>query len=110
MSFHSDVNELAAVLRCVVRALERFDGPAANYTASLAIRLEPLVASFQHAVLQSRSREAAAAVLDDIKPLMAEVSSAATKGEMDIVPGDTLDRYHQLATLFQESRYAGHNL
>ena len=110
MSLRSDANELVAVLCGVVRALGGFTGRQANYTASLATRLKPLVVAFKRAVVQSQSREEATAVLDDIRPLMAEVSGAATKGEMQIFSDDMLSRYQQLATVFQESGYAGHSL
>ena len=110
MSFRSDANDLLAVLHSVVRALERFDGAQRNYTGDLAIRLQPLVSTLEHAVTQARSREAAVAALDHVKPLMAEISGAATKGEMQIFSENLLGRYHRFATIFQETRYAGHTL
>ena len=72
----------------------------------LAGRLEPLVRRFDEAI-HGRSRAAAADALDDIKPVIYEISGATTKGELKIFSDDTLDRYYELATIFQESRYAG---
>ena len=111
MPLDADANQLVAVLWRAIGALEGFRDPSrANYTVDLATRLRPLVAEFERAVVHEHSREAASAMLDDIKPLMHEVSGAATKGEMDIFTDDSLDRYYQFATIFQQSRYAGQTL
>lgn len=111
MSLDADANQLVTVLRRVIDALESFRDPLrASYTVDMATRLRPLVAELERAVVHAHSREAASATLDDIKPLMHEVSGAATKGEMDIFTDDTLDRYYQFATIFQESRYAAQTL
>jgi hypothetical protein len=113
MSLHADAQKLVAVLQRVIEALERFRHPSgASYAADMAVRLRPLVADFEQAI-QAHSREAASATLDDIKPLMHNVSGAATKGDLAIFRSysdNTLDRYFQLATIFQESRYAGQPL
>jgi hypothetical protein len=57
------------------------------------------------AVLEERSREAAAMVLASIEGIMLEASAAATKGEIEFVSGEVLDRYSELHTIFREQRY-----
>ena len=107
----TQAQELVRVLQAVVAALERFDRLGQrDYTAGLARRLRPLVAVFQSAVIVERSRPAAERALADLKELMHEVNGAATKGEIDIFPDDTLNRYWALSTLFQESRFSGQSL
>jgi hypothetical protein len=75
----------------------------------LASRLEPLVRQFDEAI-QHHSRAAATDALDDIKPVIYELTGAAIIGELKIFSDDTLDRYYGLATIFQESRYAAETL
>lgn len=111
MSLQADANQLVAVFWRVIRALESFRHPhGASYSTDMATQLRPLVAGFERAVVHAHSRETAAAILDDLKPMMHNVSGAATKGELDIFTDDTLDRYYELATIFQESRYAAETL
>lgn len=111
MSLQADANQLVAVFWRVIRALENFRHPhGASYSADMATQLRPLVVEFERAVVHAHSRETAAAILDDLKPMMHNVSGAATKGELDIFADDTLDRYHELATIFQESRYSAETL
>ena len=110
MSLRTDAQELAAILWCVVDALQRFqDVSRRRYTMELAGRLDPLVRQFDEAI-RHRSRAAATDALDDIKPVIYEVTGAATKGELKIFSDHTLDRYYGLATIFQESRYAAETL
>jgi hypothetical protein len=110
-SLQADANELVAVLWRVIGALESFQHPnGASYGADMARRLRPRIADFERAVVHARSREAAVAILDELRPMMDNVNGATTKGELDIFTDDTLDRYHRLASIFQESRYAGQNL
>jgi hypothetical protein len=113
MPLHSDAQKLVAILQAVIEALERFRHPTgASYAADMAVRLRPLVANFEQAI-QAHSREAASAALDEIKPLLHDVNGAATKGDLAIFPhysDDTLNRYWQLETIFQETRYAGQSL
>jgi len=110
MSLQSEAQELLVVLQRVIRALECFRHPSGySYAADVAVRLRPLVAQFEQAI-HAHSRENAEAVLDDIKPLMHDVTGASTKGDLEIFSDDTLDRYIEFATIFQESRHAAHSL
>ena len=110
MSLCTDAQELAAVLWRAVDALQRLqDISRRRYTMELAGRLEPLVRQLDEAI-HHRSRAAAVDALDDIKPVIYEISGATTKGELKIFSDDTLDRYYRLATIFQESRYAAETL
>jgi hypothetical protein len=106
MSLQADAQNLLVVLQRVLHALRRF---GASYAAKLEDRLQPLVADFESGV-RAHSRERASATLDDIKPLMRDISAAATKGEMGIFSDGTLRQYHELKMIFQESRYAGETL
>ncbi len=111
MNLNIEAKNLVTVMWHVIEALDRFHHPyGSSYTVDLAARLRPLVAELDRAVLQSRSREEAAEALRDIKPVMHEVSGAATKGEMEIFKDDTLNRYYELETIFRESRYASQTL
>ena len=107
----TQAQELVRVLQAVVAALDRFDRLGQrDYTTGLAKRLRPLLAEFQSAVIEERSRPAAEGALADIKEVMHEVNGAATKGEMDIFSDATLARFWDLSTLFQESRFSGQSL
>jgi len=107
----TQAQELVRILQAVVAALERFDRPGQrDYTTGLAKRLGPLLAKFQSAVIGERSRPAAEQALVDIKEVMHEINGAATKGEMDIFSDATLDRFWNLSTLFQESRFSCQSL
>jgi len=111
MTLTSQAQELVRVLQAVVTALDRFDRPPQrDYTHAMADRLRPLVADLQSAVVSQRSRPDAERVLAEISELMHAVNGAATKGEIDIFADDTLDRYWELSTLFQESRFSGQSL
>ena len=110
MSLQSEARELLAVFQRVIQALDRFRHPSGySYAADVAVRLRPLVAQFEQAIL-AHSRRTAEAVLDDIKPLMHDITGASSKGDLAIFSDDTLDRYNDLATMFQESRHAGQSL
>ena len=107
----TQAQELVRVLQAVVTALDQFDRPVRrDYTRAMADRLRPLVVEFQSAVVSERSRLLAERALADIKELMHDVNGAATIGDMDIFPSDTLNRYWNLSTLFQESRFSGQSL
>jgi len=114
MSLQTDAFELLATLNGVVVALERFEHPnGESYGADMAAQLGLLVAEFEHAVVEERSKDAAVATLDEIGPLMQNVNGAATKGDLMIFPGydnQVLDTYWRLNTIFRESRYAAESL
>jgi hypothetical protein len=110
MSLRTDAFELLATLKDVIKALRRFEHPTgAPYTIDMAERLEPRVTEFEHAIVESRSKDAAVAALDEIDPLMHNINGAATKGDLRIFPAQddqTPDTYRRLKTIFSESRYA----
>jgi hypothetical protein len=101
---------LADTLRAIVIALDQYNKDArSTYTKSLAAQLGPLVSEFARAT-EAGSRARAANVLDTIAPIVNEASAAATKGEIDFVSGEALDRYWQLHTIFREQQYRGQDL
>jgi len=109
MSLRTDAFELLATLKEVIEALRRFEHPnGAPYTNDMAARIEPVVADFEHAIVESRSKYAAVAALAEIDPLMHNINGAATKGDLRIFPAyqdQPLNTYWRLNTIFRESRY-----
>jgi len=114
MTLRSEALDLLRALTATVEALKRFQHPSgAAYGFEMAARLGPTVAEFEHAVIESRSREAATAALDEIAPLMHNINGAATKGDLKIFSGhddQTLETYWRLNTIFRESKYASESL
>jgi hypothetical protein len=111
MTLATQAHELVQLLRAVVVALDRFDCyEQREYTRSLADRLRPFAAQFETAVVSERHRASAERVLADLAQVMDEVNGAATKGEMEIFDDDTLSRYWDLSTIFQDSRFSGQSL
>ena len=76
----------------------------------MAQRLKPLVESFYNLVVVEKSKGSTKLQLDEIRELMHNVNGAATKGEIDFAPDDALNRYWELSTIFQESKYAHESL
>lgn len=113
-SLQTDAHELLATLKEVVGALGRFEHPnGSSYGVDMAARLEPVVAEFEHAIANERSKEAAVAALDEIGLMMRNINGAATKGDLLIFPGydnKVLDSYWRLNTIFRESRYEAESL
>jgi hypothetical protein len=114
MSLRTDAFELLATLNQVIESLRRFQHPnGAPYATDMAAQLEPVVVDFEHAIVESRSNDAAVAALDAIGPLMHNLNGAATKGDLRIFPAyddQTLDTYWRLNTIFRESKYASETL
>src|SRR3990167_2351252 len=107
MTLASDAIELADTLKCIVKGLEGYDlDSRREYTSKMAQRLKPLVDSFYNLVVFEKSKESAKLQLDEIREIMHNVNGAATKGEIFFVSDNVLNRYWELNTIFQESRYA----
>ena len=69
--------------------------------------LYPHIEAFAMAIDTEHSVSHARDILADIAPILEEVNGAATKGDMAIFPDFALlDRYWDLRTIFQETRYA----
>lgn len=103
MTLELKAKRLIKVLDTICMALEVFGN---DYTNRCAGQLRPLVECLRQAVVEDRSRDHAAAVLREIKPIMHELCAMATKGEMAIFTGNELDVWWELSTIFQESRYS----
>ncbi|MFM2477799.1 hypothetical protein [Celerinatantimonas sp. MCCC 1A17872] len=111
MTLASEAKELAETLQAIVEGLEGYDlDSRREYSSKMADRLKPLVNSFRELVLVEKSRDSAKLQLDGIKELMHNVNGAATKGEINFVSGSTLNRYWELSTIFQETKYVHESL
>ena len=111
MNLASEAKELVLVLNSIVTGLESYNKDSRQeYTSKMAVRLKPLVSSFENFVIVEKSKESAKLQFDEIKELMHNVNGAATKGEIDFVSGDILNRYWELSTIFQETRFSHEKL
>jgi len=111
MNLASEATELVLILNKIVNGLESYyKDSGQEYTSKMAARLKPLVSSFENFVTKEKSKEAAKLQLDEIKDLMHNVNGAATKGEIDFVSGDVLNRYWELSTIFQEKKFSHETL
>lgn len=111
MTLATEAIELAETLQAIVNGLESYDlDSRREYTLKMAHRLKPLVNSFRDLVVVEKSKNDAKLQLDEIRELMHNVNGAATKGEIDFVSGSVLNRYWELSTIFQESKYAQESL
>ncbi|MFP6860191.1 hypothetical protein [Pseudomonas sp.] len=111
MTLASDSIELADTLKLIVDGLETYDlDSRREYTSKMAQTLKPLVEYFYYLVVVEKSKDCAKLQLDEIRELMHNVNGAATKGEIDFAPDDVLNRYWELSTIFQESRYVHDSL
>jgi len=111
MNLASEATELVLVLNKIVNGLESYyKDSGQEYTSKMAARLKPLVSSFENFVTVEKSKGAAKLQLDEIKDLMHNVNGAATKGEIDFVSADVLNRYWELSTIFQETKFSHETL
>jgi hypothetical protein len=111
MSLEVKAKELCGVLEAIVVGLESYDKDSRiSYTKPMALKLRPLANAYREAVYSQKSRVAAKQVLDDLKDSMHNVNGAATKGEIDFVAGEVLDKYWELTTIFQESCHSDQQL
>ncbi len=106
MTLKADAQRLCSALETIVKGLETYDkDDRRDYTKALAASLRMRVRNFREAIDESRSREQAKEVLEEMTELMYEVNGAATKGEIDFVSGKVLATYWQLRTIFREARF-----
>ena len=110
--FQRKAADLSACAHEIVRCLENHKGKPhqVEYGRELAHQLRPLVAAYDSAIFDARSREAA---LDAVSAMNAHVKHAgvsADKGEMDFDFGSALNTYYELHTIFRETRYAAEEL
>ena len=114
MPLQSEAQKLLDALRATVRALNNFQHPNdSDYALKMAGRLEPLVDELDRAVTVLRSKSAATGILDDIQPLMHNISGATGIGDLRIFPeydDKTLETYWRLHTIFRDSRFAAESL
>ncbi len=110
MSLRDDAIRLADILGQIHHGLLTFDqDERADYTRTKGAELAPFIKAFRDA-LNTRSRESAQDVLENMAPLLDEINGAATKGEIKFVAGKVLEQYWELRTIFREARYRGQPL
>lgn len=97
---------LSEVLHEMADRLDRYRGDSrtSEFAARFARSLRPAIANYDRAVLQERSRSAAAEAVSDLGPIVRGISAAGGRGEMDFRLGDTMARYYDLHTIFREAR------
>jgi len=111
MALRDDALKLAEALEDTVSNLEAYGlETKSEYAQYAAQQLKPEVALFIEAINIDRSREKAHEIITDIGLLMSNISGAATIGGMEFDSNNALNRYWQLKTIFQESRYRGESL
>lgn len=110
--FQQKAAELSACLHEIQNALENHDGKPhqIEYGRSLADHLRPLIAAYDRAVFEARSREAASDVLTDLNEEVRHAGASASKGEMDFDFGSAMARYYDLHTVFREPQYRAEEL
>ena len=107
MALASDAKQLAAALQVIVKTLEQYlHAHGAELVRRSAKALRPLMDAFDVS-LEQRDRENAAALLEQITPLVRDIGAAASKGEMPIFPeGDrSMTIYGELHSICRERRY-----
>lgn len=106
MSLQSQAVGLSKALNTILAGLCNYAlDDRRSYTQAAAQRLGPLVEAFEHAVTVERSRQHAEDLFAMIKQEMEELSAAKCKGDINFVEDVVLDKYWELKTIFQESRY-----
>ena len=108
MSLRDKAIALSRTLNAIATALEQIQD--SEYTREIAAFLKPIVAQYDQAVYVTRSREQAAAAIDELSECMDSVNAAVTKGEMDLFDEPVLEQYWELHTIFRESRYRHQSL
>ena len=64
-----------------------------------------MVQAYEESIKIKKSKESAKANLSELSDLMHEVNGAASKGEIDFISPDALDKYWDLKSIFQEIEY-----
>jgi len=86
-----------------VAALEQVEDP--EYAREMVALLKRVVARYDQAVFVTRSREQAAAAVDELSEWLDNVNAAATRGGMEIFGDSILAEYGDLQPIFRETRY-----
>ena len=110
--FKQKAVDLSACLHKILSALEYHGGEPhqVEYGRLLADRLRPLIAAYDRAVFEDRSREAASEILSEINQQVQQAGASASKGEMGFDFGSAMARYYDLHTIFREPGYRGEEL
>lgn len=107
---HEALN-LLHVLKAIDAEIRSYAGRTGlPHVAGMSASLESLLPVFEKAVLVDRDRAAANSVFGDIHLIVSEASAQATKGDLPIFSTGRLDRYWELSTIFQETRFRGEAL
>ena len=100
MSLRGDAAKLSKALNQIVAGALR---NRSEYATSLAYRISPIAERYD-AALQAHSREGANSALGELRADMGELSGLVAH-RLITLPGNSLDRYWELHTIFRESRY-----
>ena len=111
MTLKDEAIKLAEALEDIVSNLELYGSEAkSEYAQKTAQKLKPAVVAFNSAVNDECSRKKAHEIITDIEQLMSNINGAATKGDMAFDNNNALNRYWELKTIFQESKYRDESL
>ena len=113
MSLRKDADILLKALREIIRRTEAFAYKnKIKFLYEDARKLTPLVNQYESAIKASKSKELAKLSLSEMAPIVNSISMASSKGEMDIFDesNTALENYHELYTIFRESRYSNDSL
>ncbi len=108
MTLRTDAKELLDTLKLIVAHSERYaEKYRNNYISALAASIRPLVAEYEKAIEEEKSKESAQKALSEMTDYVHELSGASTKGEMEIFPetDESLNEYWRLYTIFRELKY-----
>ena len=108
MTLRDDAIALSRTLNGIVTALEQVEDSI--YMRELATFLKPVVSQYDQAVYATRSREQAAAAIDELAECMDKVNAAVTRGEMQLFDDAVLAQYWNLHAIFREARYRHQSL
>lgn len=110
--FQRKAAQLSACAHEIVDRLENHDGKPhqIEYGKALATRLRPLVAAYDRAVFEARSRDAAEEIVGDMSGHVAHAGVSPEKGDMEFKFGSAMATYHDLHTIFREPRYRSEEL
>ena len=105
--FRQKAQEISRHAHAIAGRLETHEGTQhqQDYGRDMAKTLKAALAVYDRAVFKARSRAAAADALSDVNRIITAAGQAAVKGDMGFDFGDHGRQFHELETLFKESRY-----
>lgn len=102
--------ELSSALNQTLSVLLADQSENKVYAKRVAGRLEPLIADFDDALFEKRSRAQAGLAISSLTQCVEMVNVASTKGEMNFPFETAMATFARLQAIFRESRYRGQSL